>query len=77
VGKKNSNVVTLPVITTLPLDPNRVLRRALEAGMTEVVIIGYTKDGEEYFASSVGDGGSVVWHLERAKHKLIKMADGE
>lgn len=73
--KRGDNVVDLPVITTLPLDPNRVLRRALEAGMTEVVVIGYTKAGDEYFASSVGDGGAVVWHLERAKHKLIRMAD--
>lgn len=75
--RKADNVVELRVITSLPLDPNRVLRRALESGMTECVVIGYTKDGGEYFASSVGDGGDVLWHLERAKHKLLKMADDD
>lgn len=73
--KRDTNVVHLPVITTLPLDPNRVLRRAWERGLTEVVVVGYTKDGEEFFSSSIGDGGDVIWHLERAKLKLLKMAD--
>lgn len=70
-----SNVVDLPVITTLPLDPNRVLQKALESGITEVVVLGFTKDGQEYFASSVSDGGAVVWHLERAKMKLLRLVD--
>lgn len=74
-GKLPGNVVPLNCITTLPLDPNRVIRRALESGLTEVVIVGYTKDGNEYFAASIGDGGDVIWHLERAKLKLLRMAD--
>jgi hypothetical protein len=69
------NVVILPVVTTLDLPPERMLNAALERGLKEVVIIGYDLEGEEYFASSVSDGGDVVWHLERAKLKLLRMPD--
>lgn len=72
-----TNVVTLPVVTTLPLNPERVLSAAIGAELTEVVVIGYTKDGTEYFASSVADGGSVLWHLERAKLKLLTLHESE
>lgn len=69
-------VVELSVITKLDLDPDRVLKKVL-GKLTEVVIMGFDKDGDEYFASSVADGGSVLWHIERAKHKLMKIADDE
>ncbi len=67
-------VVDLPVITTLDLDPDRLLEKA-KGRLTEVVILGFNEDGSEYFASSKADGGAVLWHLERAKHKLIQQAD--
>lgn len=68
------NVIDLPVITTLNIDPQRVLAKALDAGLTGgVVIVGYTDDGEEYFASSIADGADVVWMLERAKLKLLSV----
>lgn len=70
-----SNVIDLPVVTKLDLDPQRVLQKALEAGLTEVVIIGFNPNGDEYFASSVSDGGAVLWHLERSKLKLLRIAD--
>jgi hypothetical protein len=64
-------VVDLPCITRLDLDPQRVLDRAKKAGLKTVVIIGYDVDGDEYFASSVADGGEVVWLMERTKLKLL------
>jgi hypothetical protein len=69
------DVVVLPVVTCLDLPPERVLQAALEAGLTEVIIVGYAADGSEYFASSVGDGGDVLWHLERAKLRLLRTVD--
>lgn len=48
-----------------------VLAAALGENMTSVVIIGYDSDGAEYFASSVADGGTVLWLVERAKQQLI------
>lgn len=70
-----SNVVVLPVITRLDLPPERVLNAALARGLSEVVIVGVDKDGEEYFAASKSDGGDALWHLQRAAHKLLKIAD--
>jgi hypothetical protein len=71
------NVVILPVVTTLDIPAERVLSAAAEAGLTEVVVVGRDKDGDEYFASSLADGGDVLWHLERAKLRLLRMADDD
>lgn len=65
------NVVELPVITKLDIPAKRVLKKALEANLESAVIIGYDEDGEEYFCSSLADGGDVLWLLERAKAKLL------
>jgi hypothetical protein len=70
-----SNVVDLPVITTLPIDTKRVLAKAAEQAFTRVMIIGVTEEGEEYFASSDPDGGTLLWDMERVKHALMKAAD--
>lgn len=68
-------VVALPVVTSCDLPPERLLQAAIDAGLSEVVIVGFDKDGEEYFSSSVADGGSVLWNLERAKMRLLRMPD--
>lgn len=70
-----SNVVDLPVITSLDHDPARVLARALDVELDKVIVIGVTKNGDEFFASSVADGGDVIWQMERAKLKLLRIAD--
>ena len=70
-----SKIIDFPGITRLDSDPARVLEHAMEAGLTDVVVIGFKEDGSEYFRSSLADGGDVLWHLERAKHKLITMPD--
>ena len=69
-----SNVVVLPVETTLDIMPDRVLEAAIDK-LESVVIMGFTKDGEEYFASSVADMRDVLWHLERAKFKLLNLVE--
>lgn len=61
-------------ITRLDLDPDKVLKRAI-GEVTEVVILGYDQEGEFYFASSIADGGSVLWHLEKAKMHLLKVGE--
>lgn len=69
------DVVNWPGVTKLDLPPERVLRAALDAKLSGVVILGYTEDGREYFASSYADGGEVVWLTERAKLALFRKAD--
>lgn len=68
------NVVVLPVVTSLPLDPTRVLGEAM-GQVTKVVIFGVTETGEEYFASSISDGADILWMMERARHKLMLLSD--
>ena len=69
-----SNVVNLPVITRLNLDPERVLEAA-KGKLAGVIVIGFDKDGGEYFASSYADGSDVLWLLERFKMKLLAVPD--
>lgn len=61
-------------ITRLPLDPNQVLEGAIDGDLKSVVIIGYTQDGEFWFASSDPDGPSVLWDLEKAKQALLDVS---
>jgi hypothetical protein len=67
-------VIDLPVITRLNIDPDRVLNRAVGECET-VIVFGYTHAGEEYFASSVADGGTVLWLLERMKKQILSTPD--
>lgn len=69
-----SNVVILPCTTKLDLSPERVLDAAKDQ-LETVVILGWDKDGKEYFASSCSDGADVVWLLERLKLQLLRTVD--
>lgn len=68
---EKTNVVDAGIVTKLKGDANRVLYDAILAELSDVIIIGYDKDGDEYFHTNLADGGDALWHLERAKHKLI------
>ena len=70
-----SNIINLPVITSLPVDPKRVLDAACEVEFERVIVIGRTADGDEYFASSDPDGGTLLSDMERCRHKLMRIAD--
>ena len=67
-----TNVVTLPVITTLDLDAERVLEGAINSTLQSCIVLGYDADGEFYFASTMADGGDALWLLEMAKLNLFK-----
>lgn len=67
---KKDNVHILQNVTQLDLPPDRLLEAAL-GKLEGVVIVGYDKQGAEYFASSYADGGDVLWLLEKAKLKLL------
>lgn len=68
-------VVDLDCVTRLDLPSERVLQKAIDAAVQEVVVIGYDKDGEFYFASSKADGGDVLWLLEQAKKRLMEICE--
>lgn len=65
-------VVALPCVTNMAIPPERVLEAAIQEGNLDgVVVMGYTKDGETYFASSYADGGTVLWLWELLKVRLL------
>ena len=66
------NVIDIGGITRLDLPPDKILEKAI-GQLDSVVIMGYDKEGEEVFASSIADGGSVLWLLEQCKLKLLKV----
>lgn len=72
---EESNVVELDVVTSLDIPVERVLEQAAKAKLTEVTVVGYTEDGDFYFASSQADGGDVLWALEQAKLDLFRVAN--
>jgi hypothetical protein len=69
-----SNVIPFNGITRLDLNPDMVLENT-KGKLEGVIIIGYDKDGEEYFASSYADGGDVLWLLERMKMRLLNIEE--
>lgn len=67
------DVVILNVVTRLDIPVKRVLEGSLKEDLEEVVVIGYDKEGEFYFASNKADGSSVLWLLEQAKKELLNV----
>mgnify|MGYP003658621935 CR=1 FL=1 len=67
------NVVSAGIVTSLDIPPSRVLAGALDANLTDVVVIGYTQDGDEFFSSSMADGGTVLWLAEKMKASLLSV----
>lgn len=70
-----SNVVTLPVVTSLGIDPDRVLEEAI-GRMDKVMVIGWDKEGQLYTTCSFSDGGEALWLMEKTRHRLMEY-DGE
>ncbi len=66
------DVIDFNGITRLDMPPDRVLEKAI-GQLDGVVIMGYDKEGEEVFFSSIADGGEVLWLLEQCKLKLLKV----
>ena len=70
-----SNVVDLPMVTTLDHPAEFALRKASEADLKSAAVIGWKKDGGFYFCSSMSDAAEVVFLCEMAKTKLLKIVD--
>ena len=65
-----NNIVQFTGTTRLDLEPDAVLIAAI-GKLDNVVVIGTTKDGNQYFASSSADSKVLLWHLETAKFMLM------
>jgi methylmalonyl-CoA mutase cobalamin-binding subunit len=77
MNDNGGKVIVLGMATRLDIPAERILKAAIERSLESVVISGYDKDGNEYFASSLADGADALWILERCKKKLLEIGDGE
>lgn len=68
-----SNVIPLGNITSLDSPTDNVLEACKGHCSAGVVVIGFDDDGDFYFASSIADGGDVLWLMELAKKKLLEV----
>lgn len=57
--------------TTLPVLVERVLQRAIEEDLAEVIVIGMDKSDEFYFAMSESDTDKLMAQLDIAKAMLL------
>jgi hypothetical protein len=73
-SKNGAEVIVAPIITKLNIPADRILNAAI-GKLDECVIIGTDKSGNDYFASNRSDAGTVIYHCERAKHRLMQMID--
>ena len=69
----DDNVIPLRCVTTLDIPPEKVLNGAITQELTDVVIIGWGKGGDLYFASSYGNGAETNWLIDQAKIALLEM----
>ena len=64
-------VVLMGGVTRLDLPPERVLEAAITFGLTDAIVIGWDKEGELYFASSIACDADILWLLEKSKKELL------
>lgn len=67
-------VVDLPCITTLDIEPDKVLNGAV-GELSTAIVIGYEHDGGEYFASSITNRAEILWLVERFKQMVLSAED--
>jgi len=68
-------VIMSPNVTSLDLTPARVLQMAFDAELESVVVVGYDKLGNEYYAATAGDPAETIWLFERSKHRIMRNLD--
>jgi hypothetical protein len=67
----SAEVVEYPGITKLDLPAEKILSRAIDADLEDVLIIGWEKDETLYAASTTANVGKLLHLIETFKHKLI------
>lgn len=71
----SAKIIPFGGITRLDLPVDQVLDVAKEECAGAVIVMGWDHDGMLYFASSMSDGGEVLWCIEMAKKFLMDMCD--
>lgn len=69
-----SEITDLKTTTFLDLPTKAILDGAADR-ITHVVLMGYDKEGDYYFASSISDGAEILWLLEQYKKRLLQQEE--
>jgi hypothetical protein len=67
----SNNVIRFTGLTKLDIEPDNILQKAI-GELKEVLVIGTTKDGNQYLASSSSDAKNMIWHIETAKFMIME-----
>lgn len=75
----SDNIIEFPLdlpegVTMLPSEPDSILEAAV-GNVESVTIMGFNKDGSEYFSSSDPDAAFSIYMAQRLIHKLNKIID--
>lgn len=68
---------TSPVITIEDINPDTVLQAAIDKGLETAIVVGTTKDGDLYLASSTGSVVEMHWLVSSAQYELMNIALGD
>lgn len=69
--KPHDNPAALPDIPD-DIESSVVLQKAIERDVTDVIVIGRTKEGF-YFASAPSSKAEIIYLLERMKHMIMEL----
>lgn len=47
-----------------------VIEEIADGGVSELVVLGYDREGKEFFSATIKEGPEVNWLLDRLKFKL-------
>lgn len=71
----SDNVIPIGGLTRLDLESDQVLEEA-KGVFDGVVLMGWDKNTDKlYFASSITDGGDILWLLEQCKYVLLNQEE--
>lgn len=74
-GKPPENVDKFTGPTKLDVPVDKVLDGAKAADLTEVLIIGFTKEGKPYGACSHNDAGLMLLRIEQTKQNILRWVE--
>ncbi len=66
-----SNIIQFTGDSRLDIEADKVIESSLGQGINQVLIIGYTDNGEDYMASSTSDVKELLFMIEKFKFELM------
>ncbi len=66
-----SNIIQFTGDSRLDIEADKVIESSLGQGINQVLIIGYTDNGEDYTASSTSDVKELLFMIEKFKFELM------